>query len=139
LISNVICGIDVPVSRLDHRVNCCNEDLSFPYRLWFFLRVGFESSLLSSTLSCVDDSVSSQGRPRTNLSLSKPMFAGPIELSRTAVTVQTTSDQYPDSQATRYDICANKDEQLCDKPHGLGVDDDLESGREKMNTAEQTT
>ena len=52
------------------------------------------------------------------------------------MTVQTTSDQYADSQATRYDICTKKDELLCDKPHGLGVDDDLESGREKVKTAE---
>ena len=60
----------------------------------------------------------------------------PIELSRTTMTVQTTSDQYPNPQAAQYGLHVNKDEQLCDKPHELSVDDDLESGREMMKTAE---
>jgi hypothetical protein len=64
------------------------------------------------------------------------MSTSPIELSRTTVTVQTTSDQYPSLQATQYGMYLNKDEQLCDKPHELSIDDDLESGREKMKTAE---
>ena len=64
------------------------------------------------------------------------MSNSPIELSRTTVTVQTTSDHYPSLQATRYGMYVNKDEQLCDKPHELSGDDDLESGREMMKTAE---
>jgi len=47
------------------------------------------------------------------------------------VAVHTTSEQYPVSQASQYASYLGTDGHLSDKPRGLGIDDDVESSREK--------
>jgi len=51
------------------------------------------------------------------------------------VAVHTNSEQYPESRAGKYGLYVSNDGKLCDKPQGLGVDNDVESAGEKV-TAE---
>jgi len=55
----------------------------------------------------------------------------PIPLNRMEVSVVTNSEQYPTAQTGHYGSFVITDEQLRDKdkPQGLGVEDDVESGR----------
>ena len=48
------------------------------------------------------------------------------------VAVHTNSEQYPESQAGKYGLYVSNDRKLCDKPQGLGVDNDVESAGEKV-------
>ncbi|KAI9441046.1 hypothetical protein F5148DRAFT_829760 [Russula earlei] len=52
----------------------------------------------------------------------------PIQLNPMEVSVHTDSEQYPASQVGQYASFVITDGQLGDKPHGLDVEDDVESG-----------
>ena len=83
-------------------------------------------------LSVVNGYISSQDIPQSRVTTDLARISvGPIPLSRMGVAVHTSSEQYPASQASQYGSYLGADVQLSDKPRGLGVDDDVESSREK--------
>jgi hypothetical protein len=83
-------------------------------------------------LSVVNGYASSQDIPQSRVTTDLTRISvGPIPLSRMGVAVHTTSEQYPTSQASHYGSYLGTDGQLSDKPRGLGIDDDVESSREK--------
>ena len=83
-------------------------------------------------LSAANGYASSQDIPQSRVTTDLTRISvGPIPLSRMGVAVHTTSEQYPTSQASQYGSYLGTDGQLSDKPRGLGIDDDVESSREK--------
>jgi len=64
----------------------------------------------------------------------KRISSGPVPLNGMGpmgVAIHTHTEQYPTSQASPYGLYIGADGRLCDKPRGLGIDDDVEGNREK--------
>ena len=93
---------DVPNSRSDRGVNCCDKDVSLPHKL-SLRRYVRRFPFLLSTLSVFDDCSRTQNglqRPSRTASGAKELvFVNPIPLNRKGVQVYTTSEQHLDSEA----------------------------------------
>jgi len=90
----------------------------------------FLTDFYSSELS---DSSRHSGRVSSDV---KRVSAGPIPLNRMQVAVHTAHEQYPASQTSHIGSCVSMGEQLRVKPRGLGSEDDLEGGLEKISAAD---
>jgi len=117
---------DVPDARYGRSVYFCNKDVSLPYE-FLLLQYVRPFPFHFSTLSVFDDHSSSQdGPPSCVASGANGNSAGPIPLKKMEVTVHTHSEQCADG--SQYGLYISKDGQLYDKPHGLGIDGDIENG-----------
>jgi len=70
----------------------------------------------------------SQDIPQTRVvSSTQQMSPRFFPMKRVEVVTHTDSGQYPESQASHYDLHASTDMNVCEKPHGLGNEGDIES------------
>ena len=131
----VFCNIDVPDSRYDCVDHCCDKDVPLTCKLLFCRHVR-SFSRLYSTLNIVDDCASSQDIPQTHVMSSiQRVSCGSFPLNRVEIDEHTDSGQYLDSQEYHYGSYTGTDTDVCAETHRLGIEGDIEIGRNKMMTA----
>jgi len=87
-------------------------------------------------LSVVDHGPSSLDIPQTLVvSRAQRISARSVPLNQVEMDKHTGSGQQLESRANHYGLCASTDTNVCQKPHGLGNEGDIESGRNEMMTA----